>query len=177
MKIIRLSVTDTFLWDIYNVAHTAGELMGFILNPKAIKFRSGLINPVFAKYRKEKGAKEFSKLIYYLKRKDYISVEKLRSNKGFIITKKGLSKIFKASFAIGEKPKRKDGKWIMVIFDIPQKYSKSRALLRSVFRNLGYKMFQQSVWVTPYDVSKKTEQLLQHYSLDEFVKIFLIEKL
>src|SRR3990167_1030696 len=125
MKIIRLSVTDTFLWDIYNVAHTAGELMGFILNPKAIKFRSGLINPVFAKYRK-----------------DYISVEKLRSNKGFIITKKGLSKIFKASFAIGEKPKRKDGKWIMVIFDIPQKYSKSRALLRSVFRNLGYKMFQ-----------------------------------
>ena len=65
----------------------------------------------------------------------------------------------------------------MVIFDIPQTHKKARNLLRSVLKNLGYKMFQQSVWVTPYDVSEKTETLLQHYSLDKYVKIFLTEDL
>lgn len=38
-------------------------------------------------------------------------------------------------------------------------------------------MFQQSVWITSYDVSEKTEKLMQLYSLDKYVKIFLIEKI
>jgi len=65
----------------------------------------------------------------------------------------------------------------MVIFDIPQKLNKSRNFLRSILKNLGYKMFQQSVWITPYDVSEKTEKLLQEYSIDQYVKIFIIEEL
>ncbi|MBI3631407.1 MAG: CRISPR-associated endonuclease Cas2 [Candidatus Staskawiczbacteria bacterium] len=65
----------------------------------------------------------------------------------------------------------------MIAFDIPQKHRKARELLRSILENLGYKMFQQSVWVTSYDVSEKTERLLQAYSLDNYVKIFLVEKL
>src|SRR3989344_2746508 len=73
--------------------------------------------------------------------------------------------------------KRKDNKWIMVIFDIPQKQWKARNLLKSILHNLKYRKFQQSVWVTPYDVFEKTEQLLQYYSLEKYVRIFLIEEL
>jgi len=47
--------------------------------------------------------------------------------------------------------------------------------MRSILQNLGYKMFQKSVWITPYDVSEKTEKLLQLHYLDNYVKIFLIE--
>ena len=97
--------------------------------------------------------------------------------RGVVLTKEGLGKILKASFKIEKKNKRKDGKWVMLIFDIPQKYKKSRELLRGVLHNLGYKLLQQSVWVTPYDVSEKTEKLLQFYSLDNFVKLFLIEEM
>ena len=42
---------------------------------------------------------------------------------------------------------------------------------------LEYKMFQQSVWISPFDISDKTEKLLQMYALDKYVKIFLIEEL
>ena len=94
-----------------------------------------------------------------------------------IITKLGISKALRASFKLGKAKKRKDGKWAMLIFDIPQKHRKSRDLLRSILLNLGYELFQQSVWVTPYDVSEKTEKLLQTHSLDRYVKIFLIEEL
>ena len=93
-----------------------------------------------------------------------------------MLTKKGIGKALRASFALEGKVKRSDGKWLMVIFDIPQMHRKARNLIRSILQNLGYKMFQQSVWITPYDVSEKTEKLLQFYSLDEYIRIFLIEE-
>ena len=134
-------------------------------------------NPIFKKYRKEKGTREFSKLIYYLKRKGYIKIENLRNKKAILLTKGGVSKALRASFRIENRKKRRDGKWIMIIFDIPQRYRKSRELLRSILLNLGYKMFQQSAWISPYDVSEKTEKLVQMHSLDKYVKTFLIEEI
>jgi len=43
--------------------------------------------------------------------------------------------------------------------------------------NLWYKLYQHSVWITPYDVSEKTEKLFQMHSLDKYVKIFLIKQI
>ncbi|HLD70900.1 MAG TPA: hypothetical protein VI937_03385 [Negativicutes bacterium] len=94
-----------------------------------------------------------------------------------MLTKEGLSKALAAKWVFDEKRKRKDGKWVMLTFDIPKKHPKARGLLRSILKNMGYVLFQQSIWVTPYDVSERTESLLQMHNLDRYVKIFLIEKL
>ena len=174
---MRTTVTDQFLWDLYNIGHATHELMRFVLNPNAIKWMPGPKNPVFEKYRKEKGAREFAKLIYYLKRKNYIRMKSLEGKKAVMLTKTGIDKVLQASFTLEKKQSRKDGKWIMLIFDMPAKYKKGRQLMRGILRNLGYKVLQHSVWVCPYDVSEKTEQLLQLHDLERYVKIFLIEKL
>lgn len=174
---MKLTLTDKFLWDIYGILEKTEDVAAFILNPRAIKFMPGPKNPIFEKYRHDKNRAKFSKLVYYAKRNNYIRVESLKGKQAIILTKEGLSKALKASFEIEGRKKRKDGKWVMLIFDIPQKYKKSRELLRGVLHNLGYKLLQQSVWVTPYDVSEKTEKLLQFYSLDNFVKLFLIEEM
>ena len=176
---MKLSVTDKFLWDIYDVLEKAGDVVEFVLNPHPRKWSrlSGIQNPIFAKYRHDKGRVKFKKLIYYLKTRNYIKVKNIEGKQAIILTKEGLSKALKASFIIESKQRRKDGKWTMLIFDVPEKYRKSRDLLRSILLNLGYKIFQKSVWITPYDVSDKTEKLLQMYNLDEFVKIFLIEEI
>ncbi len=47
--------------------------------------------------------------------------------------------------------KRWDKRWRMVIFDIPEKYRKSRVRLRIMLRSLGFMQLQASVWVYPYD--------------------------
>ncbi len=174
---MKLRVTDEFLWDIYSALEKVGDVVDFTLNPHAVKFMPGHNNPIFAKYRHDKNKKAFHDLVYYAKRKGFIAVKNLEGKKAIMLTKEGLSKALKASFIMKGKKKRKDGKWAMLIFDVPEKYRKSRNLLRSVLHNLGYKMFQQSVWITPYDVSEKTEKLLQMYSLDKYVKIFLIEEI
>ena len=175
---MKATVTDKFLWDVYNIVSKTADIIGSTNRvPNLLNRLAGMGNPVFKKYRSDKNKEKFRKLIYYLKRKNYIRVQNLEGRKGVILTKDGLNKAFKASFVMDEKKKRKDGKWIMLIFDMPSKNKKARSLMRSILFNLGYKILQQSVWVTPYNVSEKTESLLQFYNLDRYVKIFLIEEI
>ena len=50
-----------------------------------------------------------------------------------------------------KRPRRWDGKWRILVFDIPEQRKKVRAHLRSMLIGLGLKRLQQSVWVLPYD--------------------------
>lgn len=175
---MKLPVTDQFLWDVYNAISRTGGVAR-VTFPTNLSMQHMLYgeNPVFKKYRKDKNSREFSRFIYYLKRKNYIKVKSIQGKSGIILTKEGIGKALKASFVMDKKEKREDGKWTMLIFDMPARNKQRRNLLRSILQNLGYKMFQQSVWITPYNVSKKTESYLQMYSLDRYVKIFLIEEI
>jgi|SRR3989344_613304 len=176
---MKVSVTDEFLWDVYNFLEKTGDVISFLFNPypRMDHFLPQLKNPIFKKYKNDRNKKKFSNLVSYLKSSGYIKVKNLEGKKTVMITKEGLGKALRASFKIENKKKREDGKWIMVIFDIPEKYKKSRDLLRSILHNLGYKIFQKSVWVCPYDVLEKTEKLMQLYNLENYVKIFLVEKI
>lgn len=179
---MKLPITDQFLYDVvYEFFDTASTVTDFLLSNKykQISILTGNENPVFRKYRNDKNKQQFKQMVYHLKKNNYIKVKNLENKKAVILTKQGIDKVLKISFKIEaqDNQKRKDGKWIMLMFDIPQWNKKARTLLRNVLCNLGYKMFQQSVWVTPYDVSEKTEKLLQTYSLDQYVRIFLIEEL
>ncbi len=173
---MKIPITDQFLLDILEAMGGAAD---FLTRNKyhRINILFGDENPVFKKYRQDKNRQRFSQLVYYLKRKNYIKVENLEGKKAIMLTKEGVLKALTSKWVFEEKRKRKDGKWIMIVFDIPKNHSKARSLLRSILKNLGYVIFQHSVWVTPYDVATQTENLLQMHALDHYVKIFLIEKL
>ncbi len=172
-------ITDKFLWDVYNfLEKETGSTIYFITRPKrTMRDEFGKPHEIIEKYLKGKTRQQFSKFINYLKRRGYIRIKNLEGKKALMLTKSGIGRALRSSFDEKEYKKRKDGKWIMIIFDIPQNHRKARDLLRSVLRNLGYKMFQQSVWVCPYDVFDKTEKSLQFFSLDQYIKIFLVEEL
>ncbi len=174
---MKIPITDQFLWDVYNFLqkhHVKDFIFGSYIRQSSIL--TGQLNPIIENYKNKKNAKKFDKMIYYLKKKNLIKVKNLEHKKAIILTNQGISKALKVNFSIDKRIKRKDGKWIMLMFDIPITNRRARSLLKSILLNLGYKMFQQSVWVTPYDVSEKTEKLLQLYSLDWYVKIFIVEE-
>jgi DNA-binding transcriptional regulator PaaX len=50
-----------------------------------------------------------------------------------------------------QKPKRWDGRWRVVIFDIPERRRNTRDTLRRMMRSFGFYRLQDSVWVHPYD--------------------------
>lgn len=50
-----------------------------------------------------------------------------------------------------QKPLRWDGKWRILMFDIPEHRKGLRQKVRSTFVDLGFVRLQDSVWVYPYD--------------------------
>ena len=47
--------------------------------------------------------------------------------------------------------RRWDKRWRMIVFDIPERYRKTRDRLRALLRSLGFVQLQGSVWVYPYE--------------------------
>ena len=67
------------------------------------------------------------------------------TSKGEVAMRRLSSGVFKA------RPRRWDGKWRVLIFDIPEYRRKTRDDLRRSLHHIGFVPLQQSVWVYPYD--------------------------
>ena len=169
-----IPVTDKFLWDLYNFIET-------IRLPRIPKTIYEAVSPDLLSFRraweKKNRQKYFSQLIYYLKKKGLIRINNLQSRKAVAITSMGLEKISEIKYETLKRIKRKDGKWQMIIFDIPEKKRRLRDLLRDNLVFLGYRMLQKSIWVCPFDVKEETEKFLKEYPLDPYIKMFLIEEI
>jgi hypothetical protein len=69
------------------------------------------------------------------------------------LTKKGeaaLKRIELLDYAV-RKPRRWDGKWRVLIFDIPEYRRGLREKVRRTLRAIGFAHLQHSVWIYPYD--------------------------
>lgn len=57
----------------------------------------------------------------------------------------------RASSPASARRKRWDGRYRLVMFDIPEKRKTTRDRLRLLMKNFGFMRLQNSVWVSPYD--------------------------
>ena len=73
--------------------------------------------------------------------------------------------------------KRWDKRWRMVVFDIPEKYRKSRDKLRLTLRSLGFVQLQASVWVYPYDCEEVVALLKTDLRVGVSVLYAIVEKI
>jgi len=180
---IKLPLTEKFLWDLYKFSNKAGNLLEqiFPTNSGVKAFNKymfyGYCKDAWEeKYRKEKEKTQFSRMVQRLKQNGYLKTLKIKGKKATIITPKGIEKLFKIELKILQKKKRKDRKWQMVLFDIPESKRKQRNYFRKALQYLGYKRLQKSIWVCPYDTLKETEELIKRYNIKPFVELLLIEK-
>ena len=72
-----------------------------------------------------------------------------------------------------KKPKRWNKKWLLVIFDIPEKDRKFRDVLRRQLKSLEFKKLQNSVFVSPYPFEKPILELVFLYRAERFVKTII----
>lgn len=174
---MKLSITEELLWNIYNFieeTHKGFDLfarrsMQDVLYPDLFQLKR--------EYIRKKSRNYFRQMIYYLKKKGYVKTKPIGSTQGIMLTPKGVKKILTIRWRSKQKEKRPDGKFLMVMFDIPEKQRVFREILRNALRYLGYEQFQKSVWLCPYDVEKETEEVIQGYNIGKYVKSFLIEKI
>jgi DNA-binding transcriptional regulator PaaX len=110
-----------------------------------------------------------SSAIYRAKKKGYL----VKLEEGLAITDKGKSRVSKR--LIVQDPASWDGRWRIILFDIPEKKRATRNLFRRQLGELGFKQHQLSVWITPYDVTAELEELINDLHLEEFVKYIIGE--
>jgi DNA-binding transcriptional regulator PaaX len=74
-----------------------------------------------------------------------------------------------------EEPVKWDGKWRIVMFDIPEKLKRLRDTLRSHFQELGMIELQKSVLVYPFPCDKEIEFILELYNARKYVRFVLAD--
>lgn len=66
-----------------------------------------------------------------------------------------------------QKPKRWDRKWRIVLFDIENSKGIKREALRGKLRELGFYLYQKSVWIHPYKCEDEINTLKEFFGLGE----------
>ncbi|MFZ2303798.1 MAG: hypothetical protein WAV98_03365 [Minisyncoccia bacterium] len=66
-----------------------------------------------------------------------------------------------------------DGKWRIVMFDVPEKFKRTRDALRMHFKTMGFYEFQKSVFVHPYPCAKEIEYIIEFYQARKFVRFIV----
>lgn len=126
------------------------------------------ISGTLKKRKSFKGDREkFKNTFYYLKRRGYLIVEKRGEQIYISLTEQGKKRAGK--YQINdlrlEKPKKWDGLWRIVIFDVPELTRVKREALRGKLKELGFQIFQKSVWVHPYNCQKEIKLLREFFGL------------
>jgi len=121
---------------------------------------------------------QISKQAYYntvgrLKREGYLEEVENEGRRRLRATIKGKIKILKFL----KRDKQWDGKWRIVIFDIPEIKKKMRNFFREKLSELGFRKLQESVWICPYNISTELEELIDLCWARPFIHYLLVEEI
>lgn len=120
----------------------------------------------------------FSQTLYRLKRDDLITIKEDKIS----ITQQGLLKLktllSRRASALPDAhyEKKTDDVLKIVVFDIPESVAHKRLWLRSVLKNLGYRMLQKSVWFGKSRIPVPLFHDLRKLGLLQFVEILAVTK-
>lgn len=183
MKGLKQDVEDFLNSD--KASATAAKFILAVLATGGIFFVGAVAPNIFQAFGKFQRRKKYSKeqmrnSFYNLKRGGFIEIIQERNDKMKVrLTNKGKErvKIFSLDSLVIRKPKWWDGKWRIVIFDIPVKFNKAREVLRTKLKELGFYQLQKSVWVYPYDCEDEILFIANVFQVEPFVEIITANKL
>ena len=169
--------TEEFLWQLHGLLEVAGDVHKALM-PRSWK---DVVSPEWRElrlaYEKKKRKRSFSQFISYLKRMGYIKIPAGESVGTIQLTAKGKQKALAGYKTTRAWPTRKDGKMIMLMYDIPKTKQHVRQAFRGALEYMDYQMLQKSVWVSDKDVLEKTERVVREHELGDCVNLFVIEKI
>jgi len=117
----------------------------------------------------------FQQRVSRLKRQGYLR----KTENGWELTPKGRIEIIKIILWKKFQDKKWDGKWRVIIFDIPEMSRRDRDFLRRELKWIGFIELQKSVWIFPYDMERELMALLKLWKL-EFkgdIRFLIVEKI
>jgi len=160
---------------------TSKEVLLSIFDMAVPFFEASSVYRVDAKEYKRNRENEridFVDKVYYLKKMGYIDTFVEGKGRYIEITPRGLNRVNKIKNTDNisiNRPENWDGKWRVVIFDIPEKYKYSRDIFRCRLVNLGFEKVQESVYVYPFECTGVIGILSRELLIENNVIIMISE--
>lgn len=74
-------------------------------------------------------------------------------------------------------PKRWDGKWRLVMYDLPIRFKKARDAFRFKLKDLGFFQFQKSAWIYPYPCEGEILFVADFFGVRKYIEILEVDKI
>lgn len=146
-----------------------------LVAPNAIQILEPLIAPKKSKLTFNRG--QISSGLNYAKAQGWLEVRQVGEQVEIRLTKHGRHYWQKLELNRPLTAARWDGRWRILIFDIPNRKNNPRHVLRTTLKALGFVMIQRSVWVTPYPCQNEITAVRQLYGLNSSVLLFEASKI
>ena len=167
--------------------YSKGELAKEILKGLAIGgfIAACFVAPNFAQVAKmfnTKGSKDKKRLQRSLNNLNkYKLVEISYDKKGeqtIKITEDGKKRILKYDYQDLKIniPKKWDGVWRLVIFDIPEVRKTARDAMTFKLQEMGFYLLQKSVFISPYECKNEVDFICEYFKVGDFVNYLVIKK-
>lgn len=69
-----------------------------------------------------------------------------------------------------DRPRSWDKKWRLVMFDFPARYEKARHAFRIKLEDLGFRLYQRSVFIYPYECHEEVHTVAHWFGVDEHIR-------
>jgi CRISPR-associated endonuclease Cas2 len=132
-------------------------------------------DPRLRKYRPNSIRKSFRRL----EDQKLISIQEENGQLIIRLTEKGRTRALKYKIEDMKIPVPKiwDKKWRLVMFDIPNRKTLARDVLRDKLKELGFYKLQKSIWIYPYECKNEIDFIKEIYEVSPYVKMAVVEKI
>jgi hypothetical protein len=100
-------------------------------------------------------------------------------NNNYVLTSKGKARL---QYIIIDDIELKDqkhwnGKWYLVMYDLPIRFKKVRNALRWKLKDLGFFQFQKSAWIYPYPCKEEILFVADFFGVRKYIEILEVHKI
>ena len=103
-----------------------------------------------------------------LREQGFIDLDKFNNNLVLKLTDKGREEALLRKIL---KDETWDGKWRIVVFDIPEKNRRVRNMLRSKLKTWGFSPWQKSVWASKQNMTDLLRQFVKQIGIEKWVLV------
>lgn len=122
--------------------------------------------------------KQLRRVIKRLEEQEMISIFEVDGKTKITITDNGRKRLLEYDYENLElKRKRRDGKWRIVIFDIPEYQKRNRDAFRRKLLELGFIRIQDSVFGSPYTCKEEIDFLCHYLEISDYVTVIIADKI
>lgn len=150
------------------------QILTDLLNSKA--------KPLLAPYNfiyksKQLGRGGYYHDIWQMEKRGVVKVFTKNEKKFLKITKKGELQILLQKARMPGDYQSWDGRWRLIIFDIPESSRDKRNQLRLLLKHNGYFKLQASVFINPYPLNREAVAYLKQTGLIDFIRMLRVDEI